>query len=174
MEFLQVSQLSPLLGTGNVAFCPMDPRDSCRVVSTGHNYPNGLVYNPLDERLYVPSSAIGGIKVYETHQNGSIKLTADIDLPYTIDNLSIDQSGDMWAAVITRGIEFIRHAYSPFKSKVPAASVFRITRTGSGTYETVKVLEDRDGEVLPGATTVVHDAATGRLFLSGKIIARCP
>ncbi len=34
-----------------------------------------------------------------------------------------------------------------------------------------KVLEDRDGEVLPGTTTAIHDAKTGRLFLSSKVDA---
>jgi len=29
------------------------------------------------------------------------------------------------------------------------------------------VLEDAEAEVLPAATTVIHDADTGRLFLGG-------
>jgi hypothetical protein len=33
-------------------------------------------------------------------------------------------------------------------------------------YLVEKVLED-DGSVLPGSTTAVHDAETGRIFLSG-------
>lgn len=153
-----------------MAFCPQTPSDACNVVSTGHHYPNGLLYDPLDQRLYVPSSAAGGIKVYDTHQNGSVTLAAEIDLPYAIDNLSLDQNGHLWAAVITRGIEFLKHATSPLDAKVPAASVFRIARA-AGTYEAVKVLEDGEGERLPGATTVVHDAVTGRLFLSGKNVS---
>lgn len=35
--------------------------------------------------------------------------------------------------------------------------------------EVKKVLEDWEGEVLPGATAVVHDAKTGRVFLSGVV-----
>jgi arylesterase/paraoxonase len=43
----------------------------------------------------------------------------------------------------------------------------RVRKTLNG-YEVIKILEDGKGEILPAATTVVHDAVTGRLFLSGE------
>lgn len=165
--------LSPVLNTGNVAFCPLGGSAPCEIVSTGHGYPNGLIHNRLDQRIYLPSSAAGGIKVFNRDTDGSFDLVDEIELPYAIDNLSEDQNGDLWAAVIPRGVDFMKHTRDPFGLSPPSA-VFRIRRGNSGVsgIEVEKVLEDRDGEALPGTTTVVHDARTGRLFLAGKLIYR--
>lgn len=163
----QLSTLSPILQTGNVVFCPTKVSAPCKIVSTGHSYPNGLIYSHFDQKIYVPSSAQGGITVYRSHANGSLELTQEIYLPYAIDNLSEDQNGDIWAAVIPDGLEFFRHAKDP-SHRVPPSSVFKLVRTDGGRFVAEKVLEDRDGALLPGTTTVVHDVSTGRLFLSGE------
>jgi len=42
--------------------------------------------------------------------------------------------------------------------------VWRVTRTSEG-YKKVKVLEDREMEVLNQVSTVQHDVKTGRLFI---------
>lgn len=163
--------LAPLLSTGDVAFCSMDRSVPCKMVSAGHSYPNGLIHSRLDEHIYVPSSAAGGVQVFKRHLDASLELVHDIDLPYAVDNLSEDKNGDIWAAVIPKGVDFFKHTTSPL-TFTPPSSVFRIRRRGEkGAYdaEIEKVLEDRDGQVLPGTTTVVHDAATGRLFLGGKL-----
>jgi arylesterase/paraoxonase len=62
----------------------------------------------------------------------------------------------------------------PLNAPIPPATVWRVRRlnrevTGKYSYSLLKVIEDRDGEVLPGTTTVIHDALTGRLFMSGRI-----
>ncbi|CAN8102753.1 unnamed protein product [Discula destructiva] len=164
-------QLSPLLGTGDVTFCPSSStgaHNPCTVVSEGHSYPNGLLHSTSDGYIYVPSAAQGGIKVFRPHLNGSLELKHEIDLPYAIDNLSEDQNGDIWAAVFPDGISFLKHMMDP-AHRIPASATFKISRSGTGDFRATKILEDRDGEVLPGSTTVVHDATTGRLFFSGMV-----
>lgn len=137
-------------------------------MSPGHSYLNGLLHSLSDGHIYVPSAAQGGIQVFTPHANGSLALVHTIDLPYPVDNLSEDQNGDVWAAVFPHALGLFEHMKYPWGDSVPASAVFRISRTAGGGYSAMKVLEDRDGEVLPGSTTVVHDAATGRLFLSGE------
>lgn len=164
----QRSQLSPLLETGNIAFCPASPRGSaCEIVSTGHAYPNGLIQSRFDNLIYVPCSAQGGIKVFKSHENGSLEWEGHIDIPYAIDNLSEDEDGTIWAAAIPHGPKFFQHTKDPF-GYIPPSAVFTIQKLENGEYEWQKVLEDRDGEVLPGTTTVVHDVIAGRLFMSGE------
>lgn len=147
----------------------MDRSIPCEIVSAGHSYPNGLIHSQVDQQIYLPSSAAGGVKIFKEHLNGSLELVHDIGLPYAIDNLSEDQNGDIWAAAIPKGVDFFKHTSSPFTFS-PPSSVFKIQRGSNGIYDAKieKVLEDRDGQVMPGTTTVVHDATTGRLFLSGK------
>ena len=158
------SHLSPLLGTGNVAFCTVD--GGCKLVSEGHKYPNGLTQH--DGFVYVPSSMYGGIQVYRIAEGtNGLEKVEDIPINYGLDNLSVDAKGDIYAAAFPKGIEILQSFKDPYNSK-PRSTVIRVRKAKNGTHSWEKVLEDGEGGTLPGATTVVHDAKTGRLFLSGK------
>lgn len=163
-----VKAISPVLRTGDVSFCPDGPASSCKIVSTGHGYPNGLWHSSVDHHIYLPCSAEDRIKVLKPGANRSLEVISNIDFPYSVDNLSQDKNGILWAAVLPRPIELMKQSRAPLTHS-PPSSVFKILRASNGTFEVVKVVEDRDGEILPGTTTVVHDATTGNLFLSGMV-----
>lgn len=114
----------------------------------------------------MPESAQGGITVLRPTADNSLEVIDKIHLPYAIDNLSEDQDGTLWAAILPRGIEIVKQAANPHHY-FPSSSVFRLSRDKGGKFITEKVLEDSDGSVLPGTTTVVHDARTRKLFLGG-------
>jgi hypothetical protein len=156
-----------MLGQGDVTFCSYEK--GCGTVSSGHFYPNGLLMHS-DGRLYVPSSAAGGVQVYQPREDGSLEKVGDVDVFYAIDNLSEDRDGDIWAAAFPHGVKNMAYVKSPFAA-VPPATVLRIRRKRDDQvgYDWEKVLEDRDGEALPAATVVVHDASTGRLFLGSRL-----
>ncbi|KAH8888421.1 calcium-dependent phosphotriesterase [Thozetella sp. PMI_491] len=161
----ELARMAAMLGKGDVTFCTF--AGDCRVVSPGLAYPNGLLMHS-DGRLYVPSSSLGGIEVYEPQKNGSLVKLTDIGVFYGIDNLSEDANGDIYAAIHLQGAKMLASTKAPF-GPTPPTGVVRIRRDPSvdSGYKWEKVLEDRDGEVLPGTTTVLHDALTGRLFFSG-------
>lgn len=108
--------------------------------------------------------------MFEVCENNALEFEQHIDIPYAIDNLSEDQDGTIWAAAITHGPKFFKHAKDPF-SYTPPSTILKVQRKENNEYEFQKVLEDRDGEVLPGTTTVVHDIPSGRLFMSGELQA---
>jgi len=82
-------------------------------------------------------------------------------VPYSIDNISQDANGDIFAAAFPRALQTLLGMEAQ-------SAVIRIRKNADGTYSWEKVLEDRDREVLAFQTTAVHDAKTGRLFLGGK------
>ena len=161
--------LAPIVGNGNIAFCSssgLSPK--CHIVADGYHFPNGLIVdNTNSSRLYVPSAWAGGIHVFHT-SGGANKLekVAFIDIPYPIDNLSQDKNGDIWAAAMPKALETLAAFEDPL-NVVASSTVFRIRRKGEEEFEVTKMLEDREKEVLPGASTVIHDVKSGRLFLSG-------
>ncbi|KAK2004065.1 calcium-dependent phosphotriesterase [Colletotrichum falcatum] len=160
------SLVGPLLGQGDVSFCSAS--SGCKRVSERHRYPNGLVRG-RDGLIYVPSAMAGGIQVYRVlHEDDGLQKVADIPLPYSIDNLSVDGKGDIYAAVFPRGIEILQATKDPLNSKIKSAAV-RIRKEDEGVYVWEKVIEDGASEVLPGSTVVVHDAKTGRLFFGGVV-----
>lgn len=85
---------------------------------------------------------------------------------YSIDNLSADQDGDVYVAMFPVGIDILL-AFKDPKNARPASGALRLREVG-GEYVVEKVIEDKNGEVLPASTTVVRDAKTGRLFFGSK------
>ena len=162
--------LSPFFGTGDVSYCSSS--GSCKKVAHGFKFPNGL-HLASDGLLYVPSAAIGGIAVFRPNADGSLVREHFIDLDYPIDNLSEDENGDIFAATLPKGLQSKAAVENPLNLKSAAATVWRVRRlkgdvTDQYRYELTKIIEDAEGEQLPMMTTVIHNAKTGTLFMSGK------
>lgn len=109
-----------------------------------------------------------GVQVYRILEDNELEKIEDIDINYALDNLSVDGNGDIYAAALPRPLEFFKTFHDPFNVNSPS-TVLRIRKGDDGRHAWEKILEDAEGATLPPTTTVVHDAKTGRLFLSGKI-----
>jgi hypothetical protein len=93
-----------------------------------------------------------------------------IDAGYAVDNLSFDRDGNIFAAAIPDSIKFFAHTLDPYNRDTPTTAL-KVAKKAEGGYEFTKAIEDGLAEILPGATTVLHDAETGRMFFSGKLVA---
>ena len=117
------------------------------------------------------------------YYDGTVEEVTKIKTEYPIDNLSEDQDGDIWAAAFPNTL-ILKKVDDP--SINAPSTALRIKRgewvleetkgkegegKTKGRYEYIveKVIEDRDGEVLPASTTVIRDAVSGRLWLSGVV-----
>lgn len=156
--------LGTLLGWGDAAFCSRD--EGCRRVATGFMFANGLAQH--DGLVYVPESFGSRVKVFRIKADNELELVEVIPINYGLDNLSVDANGDIYVAAIPRGVEIFQAFADPFNAK-PKSTILRIWRNEDGKHEWEKVLEDGEGGTLPGTTTVVHDAKTGRLFMSSEL-----
>ncbi|RBR19011.1 hypothetical protein FVER53590_10110 [Fusarium verticillioides] len=154
--------LSMILGFSDVTFCDTQ---SCKTVAPNLQFPNGLVIK--ENILYLPDSITGRLYIYRILPNKDLEKINEVNLGYGVDNASIDENGDIWIAAFPIGVEIFKAYDDPYNAHPPSA-VLRVRKIW-GEYVVEKVLEDAKGEVLPAATTVVHDARTGRLFLSSVI-----
>lgn len=126
-----------------------------------------------DGLIYVPSAAVGGITVLKPRPDGSAVTVHHINLNYPIDNISEDANGDLFLATFPKALPVMAMFDKSVETPSAPTTVWKVTRLNREIadkyeYELVKVIEDRDAEVLPTATTVIHDALTGRLFLTGR------
>ena len=131
----------------------------------GFKFPNGLVRGK-DGLIYVPNSMIGTIDIFKVLSDGGLEKVDSIFAGYGVDNLSGDENGDIYVAAFPRGLDIFKAYDDPYNARPPATAL-RL-RKQDGQYVIEKVIEDAHGEALPVATTVVHDAKTGRLFFSSK------
>ncbi|KAI1629242.1 hypothetical protein EDD37DRAFT_616461 [Exophiala viscosa] len=163
--------LSPVLATGDASYC--SAAGECKQIAKGFRFPNGL-HLGSDGLLYIPSAAMRGIDIFKPAADGSVENVHHIHLDYPIDNLSEDANGDIFAAAMPKGLATLAAFEDPMNGPIPPATVWRVRRVNREVedkyeYELFKVIEDAAGEKLPGATTVIHDSSTGRLFLSGVV-----
>ncbi|RSM19081.1 hypothetical protein CDV31_002002 [Fusarium ambrosium] len=156
--------LSPFLRNGDAIFC--DAETGCKTVLQGFKYPNGLTRDK-NNLIYIPCSLSGTIFIYRVLPDNTLEKVDEVKTGYSIDNLSVDANGDIWVAAFPIGVAIFKAYEDPYHSFPPAAAL-RVRKV-EGKYAVDKVIEDGEGEVLPAATTVVHDAKTGRLFFSSVI-----
>lgn len=200
---IQRRELDPIIGGGNVAYCPLN--GNCHIAVEGNEeedslpapanepiyktylnralkslpkaklkFPNGLTRG-FDGLIYVPSSVDGQVRVYAPTTDNLLKQIDTIHVGMPLDNISPDATGDLYVPGFPSYFQAYKGLEDPY-SHISPASIFRIRKTvdagpegvRSVDYRVEKVLEDRDGEVINGATTVRHDAKTGRLFIGCK------
>lgn len=172
-----------MLGGGNVGYCS---RNKCNIATTKHTFhgPNGLVRG-RDSLIYVPNTVSSGIiDVFSLDEHHILKLVDTIEVPYPVDNLSVDNNGDIFAASFPQVYKWVESSKDPFNVNVPSAIV-RIRKAGMqgkkgkgrkgvllqgelGDWDVETILED-DGSVVGGASIAVHDVETGRIFTGGAV-----
>ncbi|KAF4632400.1 hypothetical protein G7Y89_g5719 [Cudoniella acicularis] len=159
--------LDPILGGGSVAYCNFT---SCHIAANkGFAFPNGVARG-TDGLYYVPNILTDKIMVMELGVDLMLREVTIIRVGMPVDNLSVDGNGDIWAVGFPKALEMTASLENPFNVH-PRATIWRIRRGAEG-YVIKKMLEDRDTVAISGATTAVHDIATGRLFIGGKTFSR--
>lgn len=86
-----------------------------------------------------------------------------------LDNLSIDEEGTIFVPGFPDISAVFKSLANTGLGGIPS-TIFAIKKVTAGSqrrYQVTKVLEDKEGKILPSATTVIHDIHTGRLFLGG-------
>lgn len=145
----------------------------------GLKFPNGLTVG-FDNLIYLPSSIDGRIRVYTLHKDLKLKLVDEIYAGMPLDNISPDAKGDLWVPGFPDMLQAMKSLKAPYDEHAPA-TIMRVRKTvdkgpegvRSVDYRVEKVLEDKEGKVLNGVTTVRHDVKTGRLFMGGEFHCDC-
>jgi hypothetical protein len=137
-------------------------------------FPNGLSKGN-DGLIYVPSSADGTVKVFSLQHDNTLKLEHTIRTGIPLDNISPDANGDLYVAGFPLALKTFKGLANPYGETPSPATVLRIRKTATNEFDddearyvVEKVIEDREGKVINGATTVRHDVKTGRLFIGGE------
>jgi hypothetical protein len=134
-------------------------------------FPNGLTRG-LDGLFYVPSAIDGKIRVLALQPDNTLLLVDIITVGMPLDNISPDAHGDIYAAGFPNLYQSGKGFDDPY-NEISSVTIWRIRKIvdvqkRKVNYRVEKVIEDKEGTVLSGSTTVRHDVKTGRLFVSGE------
>jgi hypothetical protein len=138
-----------------VAYCVLD-RGKCHIAADRDlKFPNRLVRG-TGGLIYVPSSIGVTIGVWELQSDRRLRLVHTIDSHMTIENLSVNTNGEIYATGFPNLQSTLETMVDPHHKHFPTI-VLRIRKLGAKNYTVEKVVEDRDATVLTGGTTTVHD-----------------
>lgn len=138
-------------------------------------FPNGLARG-FDGLIYLPGSVDGQVRVLSINDDQTLRQVDTIPVGMPLDNISPDATGDLYVPGFPSLLQSQKGMADPYKESAPV-SIWRIRKTvdvgpqgvRSIDYRVEKVIEDKEGKVLNGATTVRHDAKTGRLFIGAAV-----
>ena len=135
-----------------------------REVATEIAYANGINYDRNRNLLYVASPRHFLVKVYSIEQNGSLFFVEDIPCGTGVDNIEIDQDGNLWIGSHPSLLRF--SAYAKGKQATSPSEIIKITYRDRGDYTVEKVYVE-DGHEMSGSTVA---ATLGNLILAGNVM----
>lgn len=116
-------------------------------------YANGIALSNDGKTVYVASPVGRLIQVFDRDKNTeTLKYRESIDLGTGVDNLDVDENGNIWAGCHPKLLTFVKHQNDP--SKLAPSQILKIIPVGKGTYE-VKEIYLNNGEELSSSTVAV-------------------
>ena len=106
--------------------------------------PNGLIKG-RDGLIYVPNTVSAGeIQVFSLTEHKTLQQVDTIHVPYPVDNISVDENGDLWAGGLPQIFKWTQSSTSPFTVSCPGAAIrIRKLKGESETgYEVDTIVED--------------------------------
>ena len=125
---------------------------SYREVASGIAYANGINFDSSRKLLYVASPRSFEINVYDVNEDGTLAFQSIIPCGTGIDNLELDENGDIWTAGHPNLLKFT--SYAAGKSDISPSEVLRISYRDKSDYSIQQVYVE-DGQILSGSSVAV-------------------
>lgn len=130
----------------------------------GIAYANGINYDHNRRLLYVASPRHFLVKVYDVHEDGSLSFIEDIPCGTGVDNIELDNEGNLWIGGHPNLLRFA--AYAKGKKKTSPSEIIRITYRKEGDYRVEKIYIEH-GDQMSGSTVA---AVLGDLIFAGNVM----
>lgn len=125
--------------------------NSFRIVAEKMAYPNGLVTDPSRKKLFVASSRGFLIRVFDIKENGDLDQVEDISVGTGVDNLELDENGEIWTGAHPDLMTF--SAYASGKKEFAPSEIMKISyQDGQSKLESVWV---DDGQTLSATSVAI-------------------
>lgn len=143
---------------------------SFRKVATGIAYANGINMSPDGSKVYVAATTGRKLLTYKRDaSDGSLTLLEETDLETGVDNIELDEKGDLWIGCHPQMLKFVAHA-ADARKRSPSQVLHLRHRKGGG-YDAREVFLN-DGKDYSGSTvaTVYRDRMLIGSVFEGQIL----
>ncbi len=117
--------------------------------ANGIGYANGINFDPKRNLLYVASPRRFHIKVYSRNPDGSLDFIEDIPCGTGVDNIEIDNQGNLWSGAHPNLLRF--KAYAKGKKETAPSEIIKVEYRGNNDY-TVEKIYVEDGKTMSGSS----------------------
>jgi arylesterase/paraoxonase len=125
-----------------------------RVVAEGLAYANGVNVSPDGLLLYVASTLQECIRVYSRNpEDGALTFRDEIPLGSAVDNIEVDEEGDLWIGAHPKPLDFVQYSKDP--RALSPSQVLKLSFNGNGNYE-VEQIHISDGRYLSGSSVAAR------------------
>ena len=139
-EYLQLSRSYVLYYNGK----------NFRKVAEALSYANGINISPDRRKVYVAATVGKKIYVYDRDLNtGDLALHRTIDTGTGVDNIEMDQQGNLWIGCHPKLLTFVK--YSKNSAILSPSQVIKVNVNATGDYEVREIFLD-DGRLLSGSS----------------------
>ncbi|MEQ9422862.1 MAG: SMP-30/gluconolactonase/LRE family protein [Cyclobacteriaceae bacterium] len=125
-----------------------------REVADGIAYANGINWDPNRKLLFVASPRDFMVKVYKIASDGELIFEANIDAKTGIDNLELDQQGNIWSGAHPNLLAFT--SYAAGKNPIAPSEVVKITYTDKDNYLVESVYVNDGGDISASSVAVPY------------------
>lgn len=124
-----------------------------KLAAEGIAYANGINWDAERQLLYVASARGFLVKVYKVETDGSLTFVEDIDCETGVDNIEVDEQGDLWIGAHPSLMAYT--AYANFEEDIAPSEVLKLNYRGRGDY-TLQSLYINDGSQVSGSSVAVN------------------
>ncbi|MCK4821210.1 SMP-30/gluconolactonase/LRE family protein, partial [bacterium] len=109
-----------------------------RKVAGDMSYANGMALSNDKRTLYVSSTVGGLIRLFSRDKkSGDLKFIKDIVLKTGVDNLNVDNNGNLWVGCHPKLLTFVKHSKDPLKRSPSQILKIRFNKTGGYSVDEV-------------------------------------
>lgn len=124
-----------------------------RQVATDIAYANGINRSPDGRRIYVAATTGRNMITYDVDSmDGSLKKISETDMGTGVDNIEVDEAGDLWIGCHPQLLKFVAHAAD--SSKKSPSQVLRLKPMPDGGFRAEEVYLN-DGNAYSGSTVAI-------------------
>jgi arylesterase / paraoxonase len=121
-----------------------------RKVAEGIAYPNGMAVSADQSKIFVAATTGRKLLIYNRDvSTGSLTLQEEIPLNSGVDNIELDEKGNLWIGSHPQLLKFTAHASNP--EKFSPSQVLKLSPQASGKYKVEEIFLN-DGTQYSGAS----------------------
>ena len=127
-------------------------KDNYTEVATDIAYANGIVYDQKRKLLYVASPRYFKVKVFYRKSNGMLDFIEDIPAKTGVDNLTLDDFGNIWIGAHPNLLRFAAYAKGDYE--ISPSEIIKIKYESKNQFMVESLWVD-NGEKMSGSTVAV-------------------